>query len=1245
MDFKKKNIYSYWWNESIKQSEYYHKPFTVEILENNSTVLFHMSFLKSGVFGDAIYNDLGEKIIPLIDHNFEYTVDEIKNILITSGGFQYKVNNGQWTDFNDNDIFTANNSFINQDDENVCCGVLIGKQGLNSGYKISFRMNKYDGEYISNLLHINFQCIVCNNISDLTYPTYTYDESSHSQNISWGDEEWAKLSMKPYELSGNIMSLLYGDDFKEKNYLSYIEPFSYFSTLSFYDIWDEPIFYDLTKYSKLQNIKNLILPAERLSFGCYRGMFSNCKELQTANKLPSAILHRQCYREMFWNCTDLTSFTTLPQPYFDEGQIPFKFQTPLGDNYNGMFGNCTSLNHIDEILIFESPEILNELNAPGYTFANTPLQNLIIPITIDGFMSQVKMTTTSTKNRLIYCGIPHMKRRQNGGWVGTGDTQLTLEEDSSITDYTGSIIYSNGGSSTYQEYLENDWDWLVDDNGCITEVCDIRGIDNINMVTGNMQTFINDLINRLHAFLFNPIELNDNNGEWELIDWIEDNINLHKSNNNITYTTSPTYYAKKPLTFNVIKTCEFEWGERKDDQLRKSYESFPDEYINPNIQITTDVTDDTYLKYLQYQINDGPWQDYKGKMMIPGGCKISWKISDNFADWETFKTNNLDKVKNWGDGVVNNYIMVDDNENCYTTQIENNKIKANTSTNGIWDRLKTPRFILITSGRKIHYQNTIHKESLISYPDHLGLFEIEGNPYSMISKDYSNITEVPFCECFEQMFLGVQELRSAKYLSLPPNILKPLCYQGMFEGCSNLLYTPQYLPAEAPSTICDGCEELNVTFIKYNSSGVEIDNVENIDENVVKSIHRTWNPWNRSGDVLKFIGDYNRMFADCIKIQISPIINANSLGTFLNESIDDSIDGFLSYMFYNCQNLQISPFLNLINIHADDSNTGLNFTFAMCRKLSVVKIRLYVRDGNFTQGPQSIEGFLDDTIYDNDNDNDPVGIMRKLLIYVDKIPNEKYPWANCIELSRFIGRTSLNESGVSNIYNIISNPNEPDYNRTSNGFTGVNDITASWFPIYFTFDPNYSNPFGINIRTVKYDDFSTCLFVDFETLEMINDCCIYSGSTPPNSSATNLISLNELVQNNTNERYSENEININTIPLGMIINYINSGWSIEDVASSIIGIDDNNKPKIITREVNGKIQYLCKFDINNIQDMRCIRSNNIEEADRLLTNYIPKRTGNLVLVNDLDYVLNGDIYKFIDKEYLESLNMVKPFGF
>ena len=95
MDFKKKNIYSYWWNESIKQSEYYHKPFTVEILENNSTVLFHMSFLKSGVFGDAIYNDLGEKIIPLIDHNFEYTVEEIKNILINSGGFQYKVKIGR----------------------------------------------------------------------------------------------------------------------------------------------------------------------------------------------------------------------------------------------------------------------------------------------------------------------------------------------------------------------------------------------------------------------------------------------------------------------------------------------------------------------------------------------------------------------------------------------------------------------------------------------------------------------------------------------------------------------------------------------------------------------------------------------------------------------------------------------------------------------------------------------------------------------------------------------------------------------------------------------------------------------------------------------------------------------------------------------------------------------------------------------------------------------------------------------
>ena len=119
------------------------------------------------------------------------------------------------------------------------------------------------------------------------------------------------------ELSGNIMSLLYGDNFADKTELTANNTF-------------RGIFGGL----KVVNAENLVLPATTLTTGCYMEMFYACATLITAPKLTAPILEPQCYSEMFRYCTSLTTAPELPA-------------TTLAENcYSNMFADCTNLNYI-----------------------------------------------------------------------------------------------------------------------------------------------------------------------------------------------------------------------------------------------------------------------------------------------------------------------------------------------------------------------------------------------------------------------------------------------------------------------------------------------------------------------------------------------------------------------------------------------------------------------------------------------------------------------------------------------------------------------------------------------------------------------------------------------------------------------------------------------------------------------------------------------------------------------------------
>ena len=76
------------------------------------------------------------------------------------------------------------------------------------------------------------------------------------------------------------------------------------------------------------------LPARKLAYECYNGMFSKCESLETAPELPATELEKNCYIYMFSGCTSLKNAPKLPA-------------TELAQYcYFAMFSDCTSLQSV-----------------------------------------------------------------------------------------------------------------------------------------------------------------------------------------------------------------------------------------------------------------------------------------------------------------------------------------------------------------------------------------------------------------------------------------------------------------------------------------------------------------------------------------------------------------------------------------------------------------------------------------------------------------------------------------------------------------------------------------------------------------------------------------------------------------------------------------------------------------------------------------------------------------------------------
>lgn len=178
----------------------------------------------------------------------------------------------------------------------------------------------------------------------------------------------------PYNVGGNIMSLLYGSNFIGTERVFPSSEWHEFSHL-FYD--------SVSGYGNLYSASNLLLPARTLMGRCYSYMFYGNTNLIDAPVLPATTLTDMCYEYMFRDCTSLTQAPELPATTLavycynnmfrgctSLTQAPeLPATTPLERCYQSMFYGCTSLTTVHDFPMPPNGNISNGSYCYGWMFS------------------------------------------------------------------------------------------------------------------------------------------------------------------------------------------------------------------------------------------------------------------------------------------------------------------------------------------------------------------------------------------------------------------------------------------------------------------------------------------------------------------------------------------------------------------------------------------------------------------------------------------------------------------------------------------------------------------------------------------------------------------------------------------------------------------------------------------------------------------------------------------------------------
>lgn len=343
-----------------------------DVSKEDYIINFYLFLDRSEYFADKLYKFCGEYLYNStryyiwenISYNY-YHNEDIKYILTTQKSFK-----GLTVKDNINNRYKPNYLTLNTDHElyKNTINTLIDNRRIV--WDEWYEPNNYDKQYLTiEALDDGAISFVLNGQSTeaitsisyskdngLTWETIINEEESKIINVNvykddkvlWkgnattmseDDNPAGFFSNIPVNVYGNIMSMLYGDNFVDK----YSFPSNDTSFYTFFGC-EKELYYggknDLYVYGmntglNIINAKNLILPATSLTRGCYSRMFEYCTSLVNAPKLPATIFTENCYKYMFWGCTSLIKAPTL------------KITSLASNCFYHMFEGCNKLRYME----------------------------------------------------------------------------------------------------------------------------------------------------------------------------------------------------------------------------------------------------------------------------------------------------------------------------------------------------------------------------------------------------------------------------------------------------------------------------------------------------------------------------------------------------------------------------------------------------------------------------------------------------------------------------------------------------------------------------------------------------------------------------------------------------------------------------------------------------------------------------------------------------------------------------------
>lgn len=195
---------------------------------------------------------------------------------------------------------------------------------------------------------IDYSVDNCNTWQSLSYntatPAISAGEKIYFRNVVENGDLGTFSTNKRYNVSGNILSLCYGNEFVEKEQMPYNtyadRLFKETAVVDASNLILPSVLSDRNKFSYMfygcaSLTQAPVLPAkELLESGTYEYMFYNCTSLTSAPALPATTLAASCYYSMFYGCTSLTQAPELPAT------------TLVSSCYYSMFRDCSKVSYV-----------------------------------------------------------------------------------------------------------------------------------------------------------------------------------------------------------------------------------------------------------------------------------------------------------------------------------------------------------------------------------------------------------------------------------------------------------------------------------------------------------------------------------------------------------------------------------------------------------------------------------------------------------------------------------------------------------------------------------------------------------------------------------------------------------------------------------------------------------------------------------------------------------------------------------